>query len=369
MINTTTHKWKQLATITVAWLLIGLLMSVYDHLVLHTVNSKGIADSYTFTWSLLLNSISAFTGALFGGSILVFYVNTKFQDKPYVFTIAVVALSYILIITFIMMLIGCISVTIKTGKNMHDPVWSAAFTKFLCDTSRIKNIMAWSVVVGFTQLFLQISSKFGQNVFVNIMFGKYNTPKQENKIFMMLDLNSSTTIAEQFGNEKYHELLKDLFADVTMPIITNKGEIYQYVGDEVVVAWDYTEGLKNNRCVRCFFDIKAKIEAASGKYMRQYGLVPTFKAGIHCGNVVAGEVGIIKRDITYSGDVLNTAARILGMCKEFGAELIASADLVNKLRLAGEYTAQMLGSIKLRGKENEVLLSELRIMPLAQAAA
>jgi adenylate cyclase len=93
--------------------------------------------------------------------------------------------------------------------------------------------------------------------------------------------------------------------------------------------------------------------------MSKYGMIPEFKAGIHCGSVMAGEVGIIKRDITYSGDVLNTTSRIQGKCKEFNAEVIVSDELVSLLQLNGFYTLQLLGAIKLRGKEKDVELSTL----------
>lgn len=105
--------------------------------------------------------------------------------------------------------------------------------------------------------------------------------------------------------------------------------------------------------------MKKEIQKLSNKYLKEYGLVPGFKAGIHCGNVVAGEVGIIKRDITFSGDVMNTTSRIQGMCKEFNAEIIASEDLLKILSLTEKYTTQFLGSIKLRGKEKDVNLCTL----------
>ena len=188
--------------------------------------------------------------------------------------------------------------------------------------------------------------------------GKYNTPKEEKRIFMFLDLNSSTTIAEKLGDELYHELLKNFFADITNSILDNNGEIYQYVGDEVVVAWKYEDGIINNHCIKCFFDMKSFIEKKKEKYLLRYGVVPSFKAGIHLGKVIVGEIGIIKRDITYSGDVLNTTSRIQSMCKEFDVDIIASEDLIEKLSLKS-YTANYLGAIKLKGKEKEVLLSSL----------
>jgi len=229
------------------------------------------------------------------------------------------------------------------------------------DVKRLqKNGIVWAIVVSLTQLLLQVNSKFGQGIFWDIIRGKYNTPKLESRIFMFLDLNSSTSIAETLGDKKYHQLLKDLFTDITNPILDNKGEIYQYVGDEVVIAWRQNDGVANNKCIQCFFDIKEHLHSLQGKYLDKYKLSPSFKAGIHCGEVVAGEVGIIKRDITYSGDVLNTTSRIQGLCKEFQEELIVSNDLLEELKLAKNYRTQLLGSIKLRGKEKEMSLVAVR---------
>lgn len=164
---------------------------------------------------------------------------------------------------------------------------------------------------------------------------------------MFLDINSSTAIAERLGDEKYHQLLKDFFAGITDPVLEHDGEIYQYVGDEVVVSWKMQdEANKNNHCLLCFFALKDHIATKKDKYLRRYGLVPSFKAGMHCGKVVAGEVGIIKRDISYSGDVLNTTARILSKCNDLNAEVIVSSGLLKSLSLPGDlYTSPWAGSL------------------------
>lgn len=347
-----THiKLRQLSIIICAWLIVGFLITVYDYLVLHTWKSLGTSIEYTLLFSLAVNLGSAFLGAILGGSFLVFYVNVRYQDKPYGYTIGAVSLSFILIIALISFIVGTITVSVRTGN-------------FLFDNSRIvKNTIVWSIAVALTQLFLQMNSKFGYGVFWNILRGKYNTPKEEKRIFMSLDLNSSTAIAETLGDEKYHELLKDFFADITNPILDNNGEIYQYVGDEVIIAWKYDDGIANNQCVKCFFNMKLNIERKKEKYLHRYNLVPSFKAGIHWGKVIVGEVGIIKRDITYSGDVLNTTSRIRDRCKEFGVEVIATEDLLGELDFGNDknYVARELGTIKLRGKEKEVLLSSLAL--------
>lgn len=339
MNSRTRYKFKQLLILILAWLFVGLLIAIYDYLVLDTHNLLGAVSGYSFLLSLAVNMGSGLVGGLLGGSLLVFFINVKYQDKSYGYTVIAVTSSFMLIILLINLILKHIG---------------------YANTERLfKSGLVWAVVVATTQLLLQINSKFGPGVFWNMVRGKYNTPKEELRIFMFFDLNSSTTIAEKLGDKKYHALLKDIFTDVTNPILDNKGEIYQYVGDEVVVAWKYEDGIEDSRCIQCFFDIKNYLEEKKEKYLLQYNLLPTFKAGIHCGMVVAGEVGIIKRDITYSGDVLNTTSRIQGLCREFNAEVIVSSDLADILSLSN-FTPQLLGGIKLRGKEKEVQLISLR---------
>jgi adenylate cyclase len=345
-------RMRQLQVIVIAWMLTGFIIAVYDHLVLFTNNSAGPSADYSFVVSLAINMGSGLIGALMGGSLLVFFVNVRYRDKPYGLTIIVVILAFIAVIAIIAALIALIAGPIATG-NHFLPTLSRMMPRTL------KSLIVWSMVVAITQLLLQVNSKFGQGIFLNVIKGKYNTPKPEEKMFMFLDLNSSTRIAEELGDEKYHALLKDFFSDITTPILENKGEIYQYVGDEVVIAWNYQDGTQNQHIIKCFYDMKLQIKKYEQKYLRKYGLVPTFKAGIHGGRVIAGEVGVIKRDITYSGNVLNTASRILSKCTELKAELIASDDVLSALGLLKEYIPRSLGSIRLRGREESIVLNAL----------
>ncbi|SHH26056.1 adenylate cyclase [Chryseolinea serpens] len=343
-------RFSQLLTILTAWLLIGVVISIYDHLVLLTHSSQGLSADYTFFASLKQNLISALIGGVLGGSFLVFYINVRFQNRPYAHTILAVILSFGLIILIIILVKGVMF-------SHHNPTQSLVY--FLRDTTRVKNILVWFIVVSLTQFLLQVSSKVGQKGLGHILRGKYHTPQEENRIFMFLDLNASTTLAEKLGDELYHQLLRDFFADITDPILNAKGEIYQYVGDEVVVAWDHVAGVVNNRCVRCYFDILQNIQSNKAKYIRRYGVVPEFRAGMHSGKVVAGEVGILKREITYSGDVLNTASRILSKAKEIGAGIVSSSALLGELNFDKHYTVRSIGPMKLKGKEQEVCLTEI----------
>ncbi len=86
-------------------------------------------------------------------------------------------------------------------------------------------------------VWLEVTDKYGPGGFWSMMRGEYHQPKIETRIFIFLDINDATSIAEQIGHERYFLLLRDFFSDITQPVLANGGEIYQYVGDEVVLSW------------------------------------------------------------------------------------------------------------------------------------
>lgn len=90
--------------------------------------------------------------------------------------------------------------------------------------------------------------------------------------------------------------------------------------------------------------------------------MPTFKAGVHIGRATVGEIGVIKKDIVYSGDVLNTTARIQGVCNYYQADLLISSDLLLLLHLDGRYGSNAIGEISLRGKEEKVGLYAIQTL-------
>jgi len=176
------------------------------------------------------------------------------------------------------------------------------------------------------------------------------------RIFMFLDIRSSTTIAEDLGHVQYFELLNDFFRDIAEPISKNKGQIYQYVGDEVVVSWSLEDGLSDGNCLQCFFDIVDIMGRLSSKYVSRYSISPSFKAGMHYGKVSTGTVGTLKKEIIYTGDVLNTASRIEGLCNKHDVDLLLSKSLIDKIPLNHKYEAKRIGEISLRGKSTEIML-------------
>jgi adenylate cyclase len=196
----------------------------------------------------------------------------------------------------------------------------------------------------------EVNKKFGPGILLPLLLGKYRHPKEEERIFMFMDLKSSTTIAEQLGHFKYSAFIRDAFMDINFILSPYDAEVYQYVGDEIVVCWKTEEGLKNLACVNFFFACEKEFSKRSEYYKSKYGMTPEFKASLHVGKVTVVEIGEIKRDLAYHGDTINTAARIQSMCNEYKKKLLVS-DLFAEVSLLNKnFNTQKLGSILLKGK-------------------
>ncbi|WP_430814930.1 adenylate/guanylate cyclase domain-containing protein [Carboxylicivirga sp. RSCT41] len=168
---------------------------------------------------------------------------------------------------------------------------------------------------------------------------------------MFLDLKSSTALAEKLSHVLYSKLIQDCFYELSIPVLDNKGEVYQYVGDEAVITWTKKEGLENTNCLNFYYDFMDRLENKRAYFLKSYKVFPEFKAGINLGRVSVAEVGVLKTEIAYHGDVLNTSARIEGFCNTFNKALLASEPLVLELGKSERYQSELIGEVQLRGKE------------------
>ncbi len=297
----------------------------------------------------IAGAVISFLSALF--EKFIFEVKLKKQK----FSIAVLLRTavYIIIISFSVLAVWIVHESWLNSRGLVATMQTDDFRNFL--TRIFPYIFIFAFTISFFMNFMvQINGLLGKGVLLSYITGKYHKPKMEKRFFMFLDLESSTTIAETIGPLKYHEFMNSYFFDINDPILAAKGEIYQYVGDEVVISWKVSNGIKNSNCVRCYFDISDKIDSLQTSYIKKFGLLPGFKAGIHFGEVVIGEVGDSRKEIVFQGDVMNTASRIQGQSKVLNKQLLISGEALKHLDLAGSFKAENMGRFKLKGKEQQI---------------
>jgi adenylate cyclase len=200
----------------------------------------------------------------------------------------------------------------------------------------------------------QVNKKYGPGILIPLLLGRYRNPREEDRIFMFMDLKSSTTTAEQLGHLKYSSFIRDCFSDINEVLYPFRAQVYQYVGDEIVVTWPEKEGIKNHFCIEFFFACKRQFEGRASYYLTNYGFLPEFKAGAHTGTVTTVEIGEYKRDIAHHGDTLNTASRIQSVCNDYNKTLLISKYLLDKVRKHSNMKSEELGMILLKGKTEKV---------------
>jgi adenylate cyclase len=138
------------------------------------------------------------------------------------------------------------------------------------------------------------------------------------------------------------------------------GEIHKYVGDEVISSWKLAAGANEAGCVRACFSALDRLHEAGPAYERDFGFRPDFRAGMHCGPVVVGELGFVKKEIALIGDAMNTTQRIQDACREVGCRVLVSAAMLDLIvALPVGVTARALGPMPMQGKGLSVELYAL----------
>lgn len=237
----------------------------------------------------------------------------------------------------------------EKGETLSDEAWAyysvavAIFTLFMS---------------AFVSFFIQINKKFGPGVLLPFILGKYVRPQIEERVFIFLDLKSSTTHAENLGHMRYSEMIRDCFQDINIVSTRYNAQIYQYVGDEVVLSWPLNKNLDVAECFHFYFHCKRVFEKKAGYYADKYNLVPEFKAGMHSGTVTCVEVGEVKREIAYHGDALNVTARILAKCNEHDADIIFTAPVQERF-YSIQYQYEKIGNVILKGKKQPVMIYKI----------
>ncbi len=167
----------------------------------------------------------------------------------------------------------------------------------------------------FVNLVVEMGRLLGFSTLKNLLVGRYARPRREQKAFLLIDMKDSTGLAERLGAIRFHELLNAFFRDVADAALESDAEIHKYVGDEAILTWPAGPALREGDCLTCPFLARDFILRNAARYRDRFGVVPEFRAALHFGEIVAGEIGDLRREIAYVGDTLNVAARLLDASK------------------------------------------------------
>ena len=199
-------------------------------------------------------------------------------------------------------------------------------------------------------ILLQLIRLVGDRTVRNIVLGRYHRPHLEERFVLFVDIVGSTPLAERLGPAAVHDFLNRVFQTASGPIDDYLGEVYQYVGDEIVITWTVAEGRASALPLACFFAVDRALERLAHDFERDFGAVPRLRAALHAGPVIAGEVGGSRRSIVFHGDVMNTASRLENATRDLQRPFLVSEDALRRLEGSEAYALEDLGPQQLRGR-------------------
>ena len=336
----TKRRWGIIRDYIVGWTLAFLFLSIVRGI--GTIELSSVQFEF---WETVI--VSFIFGPIFGS--ISGYVQILTEEKYYrrvsIYRLLGFRLVYATLFVFILVLLSYFMVTQFFGE-------AKGFLAFAFEPGS-GPIYFYIVTVDVLMLIVrQVNLMLGENNLSKLLRGKFYSPREEERIFMFLDLQASTKHAENLGHIKYSKMIQDCFNDLGV-VVENEAEIYQYVGDEVILTWQLKAGLRNQNCLNAFFNFKNQLLKKQDYYQKNYYCLPFFKAGLHAGIVTVTEVGKYKKEIAYHGDTINTAARIQGKCNDFNQDFLIYQQLKNILGNTN-YNYKELGTIPLQGKDNEV---------------
>ena len=229
------RRTRRTLRITLAWVIIGVLAGIWESNVMadHGLDPdrETVLDGHFWR--------SLFAG-LIGGGLYIFVMRDRLRKLPYLPAFGIMSALVLVAVTFTYAVLPVLMV--------GDPAFLPAFIERSLSWHLIGHFLFWDLVMGMTMLMVRLNDQFGSGT-AGFLLGRYFKPRQELRIFMFLDMRSSTAIAEEIGDTRYFQLLNEVYADITDPVIYSEGDIYQYVGDEISVSWQLHRGIKGQRCL------------------------------------------------------------------------------------------------------------------------
>ncbi|MDC6361492.1 MULTISPECIES: adenylate/guanylate cyclase domain-containing protein [Flavobacteriaceae] len=352
----TVYYIKRILPFGIIWLVLSWFILLIESMATEYKNVRPETD-ITVTWDVFLfASLAVFVVGLAVGTLEVFWLGKLFKSKGFGQKILYKMGFYLLFMLAINLIAYPIAASIELKTSLWDSeVWQK-FSNYSTSPTFLSTMASLAFSIFVSLLYSGISEHLGHDVLLNFFSGKYHRPKEESRIFMFLDMRSSTSLAEQLGHKQYFRFLRDYYNQLSNAIIKHNGEVYQYIGDEIVITWKQDKGLSKQNCVRCFYAMKDNLNKKSAFFIKTYGVVPSFRAGLHVGKVTTGEIGALKKEIFFTGDVLNVTARIQKLCKSLDQELLISGELKKLLEPSTPFGFESLGTMDLEGRKTQASL-------------
>jgi adenylate cyclase len=176
-------------------------------------------------------------------------------------------------------------------------------------------------------------------------------------VCLYTDAQSYTTLSETMDPERLTRVMNAYYEALFKPIKDNGGIILQVVGDSVLAIWTAPEPENDLKAAACRAAVQITESVRRFNAEADHLPLPT-RIGIHAGEIVLGNIGAYDHfEYRPVGDIVNTAARLEGLNKYLGTQMLASEDAYSP---DNDYLTRPVGRFVFKGKSRPVRVRELR---------
>ena len=195
--NKITSPLSKILWITLGWTLVALFKFFSGYSTI--IDPKFHCEHAGLDIVLYIKStlIAGLVVGLIGGTVVVFVWEKWLRTKSYGWALTNIFFSYSSVYFIVALISGLFFQSGQSNQSITDPeLWKSVVTQ-MTNIENLEGFLFWLFILISTLVILQVNDKYGPGVFVSFLLGKYFQPRKEERIFMFLDLRSSTSIAEK----------------------------------------------------------------------------------------------------------------------------------------------------------------------------
>ena len=169
---------------------------------------------------------------------------------------------------------------------------------------------------------------------------------------LFADIRSFTSLSEKMSPKESFDFINDLLSEVGPTIRRSNGFVDKFIGDAVMAIFPE----KADDAVRAAIAIRKRLALHNAQRLARGQIPVEVGIGIHTGKLMLGTIGEKERmEGTVISDAVNTAARLEGLTKRYGVNIIISGDTLSRLEQLGKYSHRILDRVKVKGRLQPVL--------------
>ncbi|WP_374035168.1 adenylate/guanylate cyclase domain-containing protein [Bdellovibrio bacteriovorus] len=175
------------------------------------------------------------------------------------------------------------------------------------------------------------------------------------------DIRGFTAFSEKRSPEEVVEMLNEYFGVMVKIINSHGGVVDKFIGDAIMAVWGAPKSSDKDahQAVRACLEMRRALEGLNERRIAREQPPINIGMGLHAGKAISGTIGSDERmEYTVIGNTVNTASRIEASTKAFGADLLISDTVIEKI--GEDFKTELAGAAEVKGRSEALKMFKVR---------